>query len=122
MAFVRPSEGISPRSVLWRFGRCLQATQIFLLHVYGPTAVDSLDIQAESGPMIYIAHEMTPFSPADVTIYSNCEEVRLTVFQGGKTYVYKKESRAGMPSPVIVFKDVYRFMDDKSTFPKRKTR
>ena len=64
--------------------------------------------------MIYIAHEMTPFSPADVTIYSNCEEVRLTVFQGGKTYVYKKESRAGMPSPVIVFKDVYRFMDDKA--------
>lgn len=76
--------------------------------------LDSLDIQAESGPMIYIAHEMTPFSPADVTIYSNCEEVRLTVFQGGKTYVYKKEIRAGMPSPVIVFKDVYRFMDDKA--------
>ena len=76
--------------------------------------VDSLDIQAESGPMIYIAHEMTPFSPKDVTVYSNCEEVRLTVFQGGKTYLYHREKSDGMPSPVITFKDVYHFMDDKA--------
>lgn len=32
---------------------------------------------AESGPMVYIAHEMTPFSSRDVTVYSNCDEVRL---------------------------------------------
>ncbi|MGG6497289.1 UNVERIFIED_CONTAM: hypothetical protein NY603_30645, partial [Bacteroidetes bacterium 56_B9] len=30
----------------------------------------------ETGPMVYIAHEMTPFSSKDVTVYSNCEEVR----------------------------------------------
>ena len=76
--------------------------------------VDSLNIQAESGPMVYIAHEMTPFSPEDVTVYSNCEEVRLTVFQDGKTYVYYRENVKGMPSPVITFKGVYHFMDDKA--------
>lgn len=43
---------------------------------------DKLDkLPAESGPMVYIANEMTPFSPEDVTVYSNCEEVRLTVFE-----------------------------------------
>ena len=42
------------------------------------------DLIADNGPMIYIAHEITPFSPTDVTVYSNCEEIRLTVFKGGK--------------------------------------
>ena len=34
----------------------------------------------EVKPFIYIAHLMTPFSPADVTVFTNCEEVRLTLF------------------------------------------
>ena len=69
---------------------------------------------AETGPMVYIAHEMTPFSGSDVTVYSNCEEVRLTFNKGGKTAVYKKEIRKdGMPSPVITFPGVYDFMKDK---------
>lgn len=68
----------------------------------------------ETGPMVYIAHEMTPFSPKDVTVYSNCEEVRLTYNKGGKTWTYKRPVRTeGMPSPVIVFKDVYDFMIDE---------
>ena len=41
-------------------------------------------LPAESGPMVYVANEMTPFSPEDVTVYSNCEEVHLTVFENGK--------------------------------------
>lgn len=73
------------------------------------------ELIAETGPMIYIAHEMTPFSPRDVTVYSNCDEVRLTVFKGGKQYTYQKAKRGkGMPSPVIVFPDVYDFMQDKA--------
>jgi beta-galactosidase len=31
-----------------------------------------------TGPMVYIAHELTQVSGAEVIIYSNCEEVRLT--------------------------------------------
>ncbi|MEI7421408.1 MAG: sugar-binding domain-containing protein [Prolixibacteraceae bacterium] len=69
---------------------------------------------AESGPMVYIAHEMTPFSPKDVTVYSNCDEVRLTVFKDGKQYTYKKDNqRIGMPSPIIVFNNVFDYMDCK---------
>ena len=73
------------------------------------------DRNAGSGPMVYIAHEMTPFSGKDVTVYSNCDEVRLTFNKGGKTYTYKKDKNSpGMPSPVITFPDVYDFMMDKA--------
>lgn len=73
------------------------------------------DRNAGSGPMVYIAHEMTPFSGKDATVYSNCDEVRLTFNKGGKTYTYKKDkNRPGMPSPVITFPDVYDFMVDKA--------
>lgn len=68
----------------------------------------------ETGPMVYIAHEMTPFSGKDVTVYSNCDEVRLTYNQEGESRTYTKTpGREGMPSPIITFKDVYDFMIDK---------
>jgi beta-galactosidase len=70
---------------------------------------------AETGPMVYIANAMTPFSPSDVTVYSNCDEVRLTYCKGGRQYVYQKPKGVqGMPSPVITFKDVFHVMDDKA--------
>ena len=73
------------------------------------------ELIAESGPMVYIANAMTPFSPEDVTIYSNCDEVRLTYCKNGRQYTYKKEAkREGMPSPVITFKNVWKVMQDKA--------
>ena len=75
----------------------------------------------ETGPMVYIAHEMTPFSPKDVTVYSNCDEVRLTYLGGGKSWSYQKpKNDGGMPSPVIIFKDVYNFMDDRALSDKNR--
>lgn len=69
---------------------------------------------SETGPMVYIANAMTPFSPKDVTVYSNCDEVRLTCCKDGKQYVYKKEiTDKGMPSPVITFENVWDVMYDK---------
>lgn len=77
-------------------------------------AVENKYLASETGPMVYIANEMTPFSPSDVTVYSNCEEVRLTVYKGGKQYVYKRSCvDKKMPSPIITFKDVYHFMELK---------
>lgn len=72
------------------------------------------DLISETGPMVYIANAMTPFSPKDITVYSNCDEVRLTYCQDGPQFVYKKDITAGgMPSPVIVFKNVWNVMHDK---------
>ena len=70
---------------------------------------------AESGPMVYVAHQMTPFSGKDVTVFSNCDEVRVTYAKGGKCHVYKKDKhRKGMPSPIITFPNVYDFMTDRN--------
>lgn len=69
---------------------------------------------SESGPMVYIANAMTPFSPSDVTVYSNCPEVRLTYCKEGKQYVYQQSAQqVGMPHPIILFHDVFHVMDDK---------
>lgn len=78
-------------------------------------AVELKKLPAESGPMVYVAHEMTPFSPEDVTVYSNCEEVRLTVFANGKQYVYNRSADTRrMPHPIITFEDAFHFMDLKA--------
>lgn len=75
----------------------------------------------ENGPMAYIANAMTPFSPKDVTVYSNCDEVRLTYCKNGKQFIYKKEKTdEGMPSPIITFKDVWDVMYDKQLARKNK--
>ena len=69
----------------------------------------------ETGPMVYIANEMTPFSDKDVTVYSNCDTIRLTYNKGGETRVYTKpKHQDGMPSPIITFKNVFNFMTDKT--------
>lgn len=68
----------------------------------------------DCGPMVYIAHEMTPFSPADVTVFSNCEEVRLSVYDGGKQYTRMQKGNHILPSPSIVFKDVYSYDEWKT--------
>lgn len=67
----------------------------------------------ESNPMIYIANEMTPFSPADVTVYSNCDEVRLIVYEKDTLTVVPNRKLQHMPSPVAVFKNVFHFEDIK---------
>lgn len=71
-------------------------------------------LKSETGPMVYVANAMTPFSPSDVTVYSNCPKVRLTYCKEGKTFEYVKETnRMGMPSPIITFQDVFHVMEDK---------
>ncbi|MEG0992857.1 MAG: glycoside hydrolase family 2 TIM barrel-domain containing protein [Bacteroidales bacterium] len=72
------------------------------------------DLIAETGPMVFIAHEMTPFSNANVEVYSNCDEVRLSINKDGKTFSYTKPAKAsGIPSPIITFENVFDFMVDK---------
>lgn len=66
---------------------------------------------ADSGPMVYIAHELTPFSDTDVVVFTNCDGVRLTL-PGGEIYT-QPVRRAGqsLPNPPVVFKGIYQFAD-----------
>lgn len=41
---------------------------------------------AEDSAYVYIAHEMTQFSGPDVVVFSNCDSVRLSLFDGSRTW------------------------------------
>ncbi|MDZ8118781.1 glycoside hydrolase family 2 protein [Pontiella agarivorans] len=60
-------------------------------------------------PMIKIAHEHTQVSGADVVIYSNCDEVRLTIC--GEDKGTRQPERSGalkdLPHPPFVFENAY---------------
>lgn len=75
---------------------------------------------ADSGPMIYIAHEMTPFSGKDIVVFTNCDEVRLIKYEKD-TIVQKVTKRPfGIKHPPVVFKDVFNFLEVKRLHRKRK--
>lgn len=73
-------------------------------------------------PMIYIAHEMTPFSEEDVTVITNCDEVRLIVYEQDTLTAKPDKVNMKMPHPMVVFKDVFDFMDVKTLHRKRKAK
>lgn len=58
-------------------------------------------------PMVYIANEMTPFSPENVTVLSNCAQVRLRTFVGDSIRTQKHEGRW------FTFENAYNFMAHK---------
>lgn len=66
-----------------------------------------------SGPVVYIANECTPFSPEDVTVFSNCDSVRLSV--NGGAPVEKKVSSYpnGLKHVPVVFPKAWDFMENK---------
>ena len=66
------------------------------------------DLTAE--PMVFIANEMTQFSDNDVTVFSNCDSVRLTAFEGDKVMTMPVvHDPAGVQSAPVVFKGFWDF-------------
>jgi beta-galactosidase len=65
-------------------------TDVFRQPKYSYYLFKSQRSPKEGEPMIYIANEMTPFSPTDVTVFSNCDEVRLIVYEND-TLVVKQD-------------------------------
>lgn len=74
----------------------------------------------ESGPMVYIAHEIMPFSSPDVTVFSNCDSVRLIIRETDTMMQAVVHAPDGMPSRPVVFKGAYDFwkMREKSYLQK----
>jgi beta-galactosidase len=67
--------------------------------------------EIENGPMVFIANEMTPFSAGDVWVFTNCEEVRLTVSTKEFKTIKVKDLKANMPHPPVKFENVYTWSD-----------
>lgn len=67
----------------------------------------------DGGPMIFIANEMTPFSPADAVVFTNCEQVHLTAFGRDLGTTTAVNAGPGIPHPPVVFKNAYSFEQQK---------
>lgn len=67
---------------------------------------------AECGPMVYVAHEMSQFSDRDVVVFSNCDSVRLSIYDGTKTWTQPVAHASGhLPNALVVFKNVWDFWE-----------
>ena len=66
----------------------------------------------ESGPMLFIAHEMSQFSDKDVVVFTNCDSVRLSMYDGTKSWTLPVVREEGhMQNPPVVFPDVWDFWE-----------
>ena len=67
---------------------------------------------AERGPMVYIAHEMSQFSDKDVVVFSNCDSVRLSIYDGTRSWTKPVVHAKGhMPNAPVVFENVWDFWE-----------
>ena len=64
--------------------------------------------QPTEQPIVTIAHEMTQFSEKDVTIFSNCDSVRLTMYDG--EHCWEQPVEKGL----VVFKDAWDFFEARN--------
>lgn len=66
-------------------------------------------------PMVHIAHEMTQFSEPDVTVFSNCDSVRLTMYDGAHSWTLPVSHAEGhAPSRPVVFAKAWDFWEARN--------
>ena len=80
------------------------AFDMFASVLSGPVATESKPTQ----PIVAFAHEMTQFSEKDVTIFSNCDSVRLTMYDGEHCWTLP------VNKGLVVFKDAWDFFEARN--------
>jgi len=66
---------------------------------------------ADDGPMVYVANEMTPFSDAEVVVFSNCDSVRLTAYEGKSVTKPVLHVKGHIPYAPVIFEKVFDFWE-----------
>ncbi len=68
----------------------------------------------EARPFVYIAHLLTPFSSQDMVVFTNCEEVRLTLYGKEVGRQSAIDPNSPVPRVPVVFEDVFRYVDARN--------
>lgn len=85
--------------------------------------------QQTTKPMVHIAHEMTQFSDSDVVVFSNCDSVRLSIYDGEKSWTLPvRHTPAGCSyesinrqfSAPTIFRGVWDFWEARNYSYKKK--
>jgi len=74
----------------------------------------------ESGPMVYVMNEMTAFSEPNVTVFSNCDSVRLTAYEGKSWTKPVLHQKGNMPYAPVTFENVFDFWEAREYSYKQK--
>jgi beta-galactosidase len=74
----------------------------------------------ETGPMVFVANEITPFSDADITVFSNCDSVRLTAYEGKSWTKPVLHEKGHIPYSPVTFENVYNFREARDYSYKKK--
>lgn len=74
----------------------------------------------ETGSMVFVANEITPFSDKDVVVFSNCDSVRLTVYEGKSWTMPVVKAKGQIPYAPVIFENVYDFWEMRDVSYKRK--
>lgn len=70
--------------------------------------------QLTEEPMVYIDQDMTPFSPSDIIVWSNCDSVRLTLYDGQRVETLPVVHKADQaPNAPVVFEGWWNFMESR---------
>lgn len=73
--------------------------------------VESVNRLIDARPMIFVLNEMTPFSSSDVVVFTNCDSVRLTAYEGRSVTKRVEKGRYGMPHAPVVFENQFDFWE-----------
>ena len=76
---------------------------------------------AEAAPMVYIANEISPFSDKDMVVFSNCDSVRLTAYEGKSITKQVIHAKGHIPYAPVTFENVYDFWQMRDFTYTRKT-
>ena len=75
---------------------------------------------ADASPMVYVANEITPFSETNITVFSNCDSVRLTAYEGKSVTKPVVRAKGHLPYAPVTFENMYDFWEMRDVSYKRK--
>ncbi len=74
----------------------------------------------QTGPMVFIMNEISPFSDKDIIIFSNCDSVRLTAYEGKTITKAVVREKGKIPYAPVVFENVFDFWEARELSYKQK--
>lgn len=81
-------------------------------HLFKSQVYPHLQIKkVATGPMVYVMNEMTAFSEPNVVVFSNCDSVRLTIYEGRSITLPVVRSKKSLPYAPVVFENVWNFWE-----------
>jgi beta-galactosidase len=68
----------------------------------------------ETGPMVHVMNELTAFSEPEVVVFSNCDSVRITAYEGKTWTKAVVREKGSIPYAPVIFDNMFDFWEARS--------